>query len=32
MAREWQREFEKDSEILEWTVWTAKKPGYPASP
>ena len=32
MAREWQREFEKDSEILEWTVWVARKPGHPASP
>ena len=26
MAREWQREFEKDSKILEWTVWVAAKP------
>ena len=32
MAREWQQEFERDSRVLEWTVWVARKPDYPLSP
>ena len=32
MAREWQQEFERDSRVLEWTVWVAKKPDRPPSP
>ena len=32
MAREWQQEFERDSQILEWAVWVAKKPDHPLSP
>lgn len=27
LAREWQMEFKRDRTILEWTVWTARKPG-----
>lgn len=30
MAREWQREFERDRRVLEWTVWVARKPGLSA--
>ncbi|MDH5373198.1 MAG: methyltransferase domain-containing protein, partial [Acidimicrobiia bacterium] len=31
MAREWQKEFERDHRVLEWTVWVARKPGRPSS-